>query len=243
MQTTGTLEEINIDYKTGKPKISFLINDKHKLSDIEQLKGLKLKIEAKKYIKKRTTNANNYFWKLLQEICELADIDTIEEYKRRVKELGIFRRFKIEKDNVNTFEKMWTAQGIAWFSEIADTEYIGDTEFKIINVDITEMISSDELIENINNLQIDENDYYEIYLIGKRKFEIDKYDLKKMITNQRIIKLKNLTKRDYDIQKIVDENTLKGLFVKEILDRMENYDSDKELLENALEIGLEILDK
>lgn len=69
----------------------------------------------------------------MQELCELADIDAIEEYKRRVKELGIFRRFKIEKDNVKTFEKMWTAQGIAWFSEIADTEYIGDTEFKIIN--------------------------------------------------------------------------------------------------------------
>ena len=101
---------------------------------------------------------------------------------------------------------------------------LDESEFKIINVDITEMISSDELIENINNLQIDENDYYEIYLIGKRKFEIDKYALKKMITNQRIIKLKNLTKRDYDIQKIVDENTLKGLFVKEILDRMKNED-------------------
>lgn len=28
---------------------------------------------------------------------------------------------------------MWTAQGIAWFCEIADTEYIGDIEFKIIN--------------------------------------------------------------------------------------------------------------
>ena len=133
MQTTGTLEEINIDYNTGKPKISFLINDKDKLSDIEQLKGLKLKIEAKKYIKKRTTNANNYFWKILQELCDLAEIDTVEEYKRRVKELGIFRRFKIEKDNVKTFEKMWTAQGIAWFWEIFDTEVIGDTEFKIIN--------------------------------------------------------------------------------------------------------------
>ena len=99
MQTTGTLEEINIDYKTGKPKISFLIDGRDKLSDIEQLKGLKLKIEAKKYIKKRTTNANNYFWKLLQELCELAEIDTVEEYKRRVKELGIFRRFKIETEN------------------------------------------------------------------------------------------------------------------------------------------------
>ena len=133
MQTTGTLEEINIDYKTGKPKISFLIDGKDKLPDIEQLKGLRLKIEAKRYIKKRTTNANNYFRKLLQELCELAEIDTIEEYKRRVKELGIFRRFKIEKDNIKTFEKMWTAQGIAWFCETADTEYISDTEFKIIN--------------------------------------------------------------------------------------------------------------
>ena len=69
----------------------------------------------------------------MQELCELADIDAIEEYKRRVKELGIFRRFKIEKYNVKTFERMWTAQVIDWFSEIADTEYIGDTEFKIIN--------------------------------------------------------------------------------------------------------------
>ena len=133
MQTTGTLEEINIDYKTGKPKISFLIDGRDKLSDIEQLKGLKLKIEAKKYIKKRTTNANNYFWKLLQELCEEEEIDTIEEYKKRVKELGIFRRFRIETENIKTFEKMWVAQGIAWFCEIADTTYIGSTEFKIIN--------------------------------------------------------------------------------------------------------------
>lgn len=133
MQTTGTLEEINIDYKTGKPKISFLIDGRDKLSDIEQLKGLKLKIEAKKYIKKRTTNANNYFWKLLQELCELAEIDTVEEYRRRVKELEIFRRFKIEAENIKTFEKMWNAQGIAWFCEIADTTYIENTEFKIIN--------------------------------------------------------------------------------------------------------------
>ena len=28
---------------------------------------------------------------------------------------------------------MWNAQGIAWFCEVADTTYIGNTEFKIIN--------------------------------------------------------------------------------------------------------------
>lgn len=120
---------------------------------------------------------------------------------------------------------------------------LDESEFKILNVDVTEMMSNEELIENINNLQINESDYYEVYIIGKRRFEIDKFLLKKMINNPRIIKLKNLTKRDYDIQKIIDENTLKGLFVKEIFERMENPDEDKELLENALEIGLEILDK
>jgi hypothetical protein len=133
MEATGTLEEISIDYKTNKPKISFLINEKDKLPTIEELKGLKLKITANKEIKRRSLNANNYFWKLLQELCELAEIDTIEEYKRRVKELGIFRRFRLETENIKTFEKMWTAQGTAWFCEVADTDYIGNIEVKIIN--------------------------------------------------------------------------------------------------------------
>ena len=133
MQTTGIIKDINIDYETRKPKISLLLDTKE-IEIVEQLKNEnKLNIDLKKYRKKRSLDANNYFWKLLQKLSELAEIDTKEEYKRRVKELGIFRRFRIEKDNVNTFEKMWTSQGIAWFCEVFDTEIIGDTEFKIIN--------------------------------------------------------------------------------------------------------------
>lgn len=133
LDTTGTIKDIDIDYKTHKAKISLLIDTKQ-LDIVEELKNdEKLNISLKKYRKHRSLNANSYFWKLLQELCELAEIDTVEEYKRRIKELGIFRQFKIEKDNIKTFEKMWTAQGIAWFCEIADTTYIGDTEFKIIN--------------------------------------------------------------------------------------------------------------
>ena len=124
LDTTGTITDINIDFKTQKKKISLLLDTKQ-LDIVEELKNEnKLNVEIKKHREKRSLDANAYFWKLLQEICELAEIDTIEEYKRRVKELGIFRQFKIEKDNIKTFEKMWTAQGIAWFCEVADTEYI-----------------------------------------------------------------------------------------------------------------------
>ncbi len=133
LDTTGTIKDIDIDYKTHKAKISLLLDTKQ-LDIVEELKNEdKLNIKLKKYRKHRSLDANAYFWKLLTELCELAEIDTIEEYKRRIKELGIFRQFKIEKDNIKTFEKMWTAQGIAWFCEIADTTYIGDTEFKITN--------------------------------------------------------------------------------------------------------------
>ena len=124
LDTTGKITDINIDFKTHKAKISLLLDTKQ-LDIVEELKNEnKLNIELKKHREKRSLDANAYFWKLLQELCELAEIDTVEEYKRRVKELGIFRQFKIEKDNIKTFEKMWTAQGIAWFCEVADTEYI-----------------------------------------------------------------------------------------------------------------------
>lgn len=120
---------------------------------------------------------------------------------------------------------------------------LDESEFEIVNMDISEMTSIDDLIENIQNLEINEANYYEIYLLGRRKFEIDIYNLKKMVNSSRIIKIKNLTKRDYDIEKLANENTLKGLFVKEILERMNNIETDKELLEDALEMGLEIFDK
>lgn len=160
MQTTGTIEDISIDYTTRKSKISLLLDTKD-LNIVEQLKNEdKLNVELKKYRKKRSLNANNYFWKILQDLCELAEIDTIEEYKRRVKQLGIFRRFRIEKENINTFEKMWSSQGVAWFCEIADTEYIGDTEFKIINAYYgSSSFNSKQMSRLINDLVEDCHDY------------------------------------------------------------------------------------
>lgn len=72
-------------------------------------------IEVKK--KKRSKNANSYLWKLLQELCEEMNIDVIGEYRRRVKELGIFKQWEIDTLNVPTFEKLWQDRGIAWFTE------------------------------------------------------------------------------------------------------------------------------
>ena len=75
-------------------------------------------IEAKK--KKRSKNANAYFWELLQQLCYEMNLDVIQEYRKRVKELGIFRQWEIETKNIPTFIKMWEQNGIAWFTEIVE---------------------------------------------------------------------------------------------------------------------------
>ena len=125
------------------------------------------------------------------------------------------------------------------------TEFISldETEFKIMEVDISDMSSIDDIAQYLNSLELAQENLYEIYLQGSRSFEIDKYNLKKLIDNQNIIKLKDKTKMSYNLELIAKDNTLKGLFVQEIIKRMNDTEADMELLEHALEIGLDILEK
>ena len=120
---------------------------------------------------------------------------------------------------------------------------IDNKEFIIKEIDVTEVLDLDELATIINNIEFSENKYYKVSLIGRRNFEIDLYKLNKLLINGNIIKIKDYTKLNYDLEKIAKENTLKGLFVKEIMQKMKENPEDEEILQNALDIGFEILDK
>ena len=70
MQTTGTIMDLSIDFKTQKSKISLLL-DIEELEYIEQLKNEdKLNIELKKYRNKRSLDANAYCWVLCDRIAK-----------------------------------------------------------------------------------------------------------------------------------------------------------------------------
>ncbi len=122
---------------------------------------------------------------------------------------------------------------------------LDDTEFKLQEIDVTNIISKEELIEKINDFMFDENTLVEIILVGKRNFEIDKYELYKFVTNDKVIKLKDKTKINYDLNILANESTLKGLFAKKMLERLGDQDlsdEDKILVEKAVEIGLDALE-
>ena len=119
---------------------------------------------------------------------------------------------------------------------------LDETEFAEIEINCMEINSIEELVEIINEIKIDENKLYKIILTGKRNFEINIYNLYKYDLNQRIIKIKNKTKPNFNLEEIAKQNTLRGLFAKEILDEIKNKNYDEETLEQALEIGMEILE-
>lgn len=122
---------------------------------------------------------------------------------------------------------------------------IDEEKFKEIEINVTDILSKEELIEKINQLEIQNNEYIKIILIGNRSFEINKYDLLKYIEKERIIKIKDHTKIACDLEKMANENTLKGLFAKEMLEKLnkkEITEEEKEIIEKAIEIGLEALE-
>lgn len=96
--------------------LSEFIQEDYKILTIQI--GKNEEIEVKK--KKRSNNANAYFWKLLQQLCEEMNIDVIHEYRKRVKELGIFRQWEIDTKDVPTFIHLWEDRGIAWFTEVVE---------------------------------------------------------------------------------------------------------------------------
>ena len=119
---------------------------------------------------------------------------------------------------------------------------LDEKELKELELDISEITTTEELLEKIEELSIEENKLYKIILTGKRNFEINLYKLIKMINQKEIIKIKDKTTLGYDIQKISQETTtLRGIYVKEILNKIEKEPENKEMLEKALEIGLEVL--
>lgn len=120
---------------------------------------------------------------------------------------------------------------------------VDNKEFVELEMNITELNDLEQLIEKLNELLLDENKFYKIILVGKRKFEIDILELMKLITRENIIKIKNKTQPDYEIEKMINETTLKGIFIKQLLEEKENQNYTEEEINKILEIGLSIMEK
>lgn len=112
-------------------------------------------------------------------------------------------------------------------------------QFYEISLSVDNILSKEELIEAINYRTWNEDGYYKIILTGKRNFEIQPLEILKYITVRNIIKIKDNTTMKIDLDKLAQEESLKGIFVKNLLEKIS--DENKEEILKAIEIGLEAM--
>ena len=91
-------------------------------------------------------------------------------------------------------------------------------------------------------MQIPENKYVKIVLVGNRKIEIEKNKILKELSNSNIIKISDKTKLEIDLSELAKKDNLKGIFVKILLEKQKEEPENKELIERAIEIGLSCFD-
>ncbi len=112
-------------------------------------------------------------------------------------------------------------------------------EFIEEELQIDDIGSLEELIEKLNEIQTETNKYYKITLKGNRSFEINIYEILKHIQNKQILKIKDKTNLKINVYELAKQNSLKGIFVKNMLEKI-NEDNEEQILK-AIEIGLDAM--
>ncbi len=115
---------------------------------------------------------------------------------------------------------------------------LDNKEFVKENIDVSNIFSKEELIEKLNALVKEEDKYYEYVLIGSKNIEININEILKQIEDKKVIKIKDQSRLKYNLEEISKERTLKGIFVKELLEQIEEDGTNKEEILKVIEIGL-----
>ncbi len=114
---------------------------------------------------------------------------------------------------------------------------IDEREFVEKELDVSDILSEEELIEKINSIN-EENKLFKIILVGYRNFPIN---INIKLINKNVIKIKNNTKIKIKLKE--NNSTLKGIFIKKLNERKNNNLIDEQTYENILEIAEQALGK
>ena len=130
MKLTGKIVGANIDFKTGKPTISFEVNER---TDFEALVDEmrdkdKLSIEVKPFRARRSLDANAYAWVLMDKLSEKLNIPKADIYREYIKHIGgNSETVCVKTAAVDRLCEAWQNNGIGWQTETFESKISGCT--------------------------------------------------------------------------------------------------------------------
>lgn len=138
IELTGSISDMSLDFKTGKPRLTFLINERRDAEvlydDWHAVEKLSIKID--KYRKSRSLNANSYFWHLCSELADKLSGEGVkctkeDIYRKIIKESGVYKDWEnVSPTDAKTLRTAWEMLGTGWITEQVD--YMPDGENIIV---------------------------------------------------------------------------------------------------------------
>jgi hypothetical protein len=153
MDLTGKIVGVSFDYLSGKPIVSFELNERQPALDmVDELKSHeKLTVKVGKFKQKRSLDANAYCWTLIGKIAEKTKVPKEEVYREAIRGIGgNYDIVCIKEEAADSLRSAWAKNGIGWQSETMLSKLDGCTNVLLYygsSTYDTEQMS--RLIENI----------------------------------------------------------------------------------------------
>ena len=108
MKWTGKVVSVSRDWQSGQLQITFTVNERQAEIEIDNIKDLPLlSIEANKYRKKRSLEANALLWACLGEIAAALHTDKWEVYLLMLKRYGKYTYICVKPNMVEAVKSYW----------------------------------------------------------------------------------------------------------------------------------------
>ena len=106
----------------GKQRLVLELEDDFRKKFVE-LKGHDVRVEVKRWRKRRSLDANAYAWVLMDKIAETTGVDKLAIYRQAIKEIGgVSDIIAVTDDAVERFRASWSDKGAGWQTEILDSK-------------------------------------------------------------------------------------------------------------------------
>lgn len=152
-ELTGKISGVSFDYISGKPMVTFEMNERQSALDmVDALKSQdKLTIKISKFKQKRSLDANAYCWTLIGKIAEKTRVPKEEVYREAIRGIGgNYDVVCIKEEAAESLRNAWERNGIGWQTEVMLSKLDGCTNVLLYygsSTYDTEQMS--RLIENI----------------------------------------------------------------------------------------------
>ncbi len=112
---------------TGKQRLVLELEDDFR-KKFAELKDHDVRVEIKKWRKKRSLDANAYAWVLIDKIAQATGVPKTEVYRKVIREIGgVSEIVCVRTEAVDKFREGWEAHGLGWQTDVMPSKIEGCT--------------------------------------------------------------------------------------------------------------------